>query len=138
MSNTVVSESLTYKIVLTDNSPEVRAAVANAISRAFDAIGETAAGYAEDNITKNGSVDTGNLRGSLTYTHDENTVTIGTNVEYAAPVELGHRQEPGRYVPAIGKRLVRDYVPPKPYLKPAVTDHISEYQGLLKESLENA
>lgn len=32
-------------------------------------------------------------------------------VEYASYVEYGHRQEPGRYVPAIGKRLKKGWVP---------------------------
>ncbi len=31
--------------------------------------------------------------------------------KYAAYVEYGHRQEPGRYVPALGKRLKRAWVP---------------------------
>ena len=30
--------------------------------------------------------------------------------EYASYVEYGHRQEPGRYVPAIGKRLKKSWV----------------------------
>ena len=138
MSETVTQQSLNFKLTITDNSPEVLAALANAMDRAFDAIGETAVGYAEDNITKNGSVDTGNLRGSLTYAHDDKEIVIGTNVEYAAAVELGHRQEVGRYVPAIGKRLVNAHVPGKPFLKPAITEHMDEYRELLKDSLENA
>ncbi len=32
------------------------------------------------------------------------------NTEYAEYVEYGHRQQPGRYVPAIGKRLKRAWV----------------------------
>ena len=138
MSKTVVKETLNFKLVITDNSEEVLRAVANAIDRAFDAIGETAVGHAEDNITRNKSVATGNLRGSLLHKHDDKSVVIGTNVEYGKYVELGHRQEVGRYVPAIGKRLVRAHVPGKPFLKPAITEHMDEYKGLLKESLENA
>lgn len=33
-----------------------------------------------------------------------------TNVFYAPYVEYGHRQKPGRYVPAIGKRLKKSWV----------------------------
>ncbi len=33
------------------------------------------------------------------------TIEVINPVEYASYVEFGHRQEPGRYVPAIGKRL---------------------------------
>lgn len=39
------------------------------------------------------------------------SVTIYNEVKYAAAVEFGHRQEPGRYVPAIGKCLKRSWVP---------------------------
>lgn len=38
------------------------------------------------------------------------TVTVENPVEYASYVEYGHRQTPGRYVPAIGKRLVKSWV----------------------------
>ena len=38
------------------------------------------------------------------------TVVISNNVEYASYVEYGHRQTPGRYVPELGKRLVKDWV----------------------------
>ena len=33
------------------------------------------------------------------------TIEVINAVEYASYVEYGHRQEPGRYVPALGKRL---------------------------------
>lgn len=38
------------------------------------------------------------------------SITITNSVEYASYVENGHRQTPGRYVPAIGKRLVASWV----------------------------
>lgn len=37
-----------------------------------------------------------------------------------AHVEYGHRQTPGRYVPAIGKRLKKDFVPGKKMLHRAM------------------
>ena len=37
-------------------------------------------------------------------------VEIINNQNYASFVEYGHRQTPGRYVPAIGKRLVNEWV----------------------------
>ena len=46
-------------------------------------------------VTKNGS----------TY-----TIEVINPVEYASYVEFGHRQEPGRYVPAIGKQLKASWV----------------------------
>lgn len=38
------------------------------------------------------------------------TIEVINPVTYASYVEYGHRQEPGRYVPAIGKRLVNSWV----------------------------
>lgn len=37
-------------------------------------------------------------------------IEIYNNVEYASFVEYGHRQDVGRYVPAIGKRLKNEWV----------------------------
>lgn len=38
------------------------------------------------------------------------SITITNPVKYASYVEYGHRQTPGRYVPAIGKRLKASWV----------------------------
>lgn len=38
-------------------------------------------------------------------------IDIINPVEYASYVEYGHRQEPGRYVPALGKQLKKAWVP---------------------------
>ena len=53
----------------------------------------------------------------------ENAVYIGTNVSYAAPVETGHVLPNG------------GYVAPKPFLKPAIEDHIDEYKAIAKRYL---
>ena len=49
---------------------------------------------------------------SLPVRHTGNTyeITVSNPVEYASYVEYGHRQEPGRFVPAIGKRLKKSWV----------------------------
>lgn len=41
-----------------------------------------------------------------------NTFTVGVsnNLEYAEDYEYGHRQEAGRFVPALGKRLKKPFV----------------------------
>lgn len=41
---------------------------------------------------------------------DEYLVTVVNNTEYASYVEYGHRQTPGRYVPALGKSLKASWV----------------------------
>ena len=41
---------------------------------------------------------------------DTAEIVIYNNTEYAEAVEYGHRQEVGRYVPALGKRLKQPFV----------------------------
>ena len=50
-----------------DHSPEVLAALNNAVKRAGMAMGEKAVTYAKDNLTAQHAVDTGRLRNSITY-----------------------------------------------------------------------
>ena len=69
------------------------------------------------NVKDNTPVQTGHLCNSWKRTRAvQGKVTVYNNVEYAAHVEYGHRQQPGRYVPAIGKRLKKDFVPGKKML----------------------
>ena len=105
------------------------------IPRILETMGLVAEGYAKRLCP----VDTGNLRNSITHDSDmsDQTAFIGTNVEYGKYVELGHRQDPGRYVPAIGKRLVADHVAPQPFLRPAVEDHKSEYKNIAESIMKS-
>ena len=41
---------------------------------------------------------------------NNHVINIINQVEYATYVEYGHRQTPGRYVPALGKRLKSSWV----------------------------
>ena len=102
------------------------------VARALEVVGGTAEGYAKRLCPKK----TGNLQNSIAHQmRGEDTVAVGTNVEYAPFVELGHNQEPGRYVAAIGKRLVASHVAAKPYLRPAVESHQNEYEAIIKQEL---
>lgn len=112
------------------------AAVDAAIARALEICGGTAERYAVENIQRNGSIQTGTLVGSITHQPvDKYTEAVGTDVKYAPYVELGHHQEPGRYVPAIKKRLVASFVQGKPYLRPAVEDHRELYERIIQTEL---
>ncbi len=64
------------------------------------------------NVKDNTPVKSGHLREGWKRTRAvQGKVTVYNNTEYASHVEYGHRQQPGRYVPAIGKRLKKDFVP---------------------------
>lgn len=124
-------------VSFTSHKKEVMDAVQEAKARALEICGGTAERYAKENITVNKSVDTGNLRNSIAHEQeDENTEIVGSTVYYAPYVELGHSQEPGRFVPAIGRRLVRSWVDAKPFLRPAVDDHRQEYRRIIETELK--
>lgn len=119
-----------------DNSKAVKKAKDEAVAKALEMIGLQCEKYAKMLCP----FKTSRLKNSLT--HDvrmnEEAVYVGTNVEYAPYVEFGHHQEVGRYVPAIEKRLVKSFVPGKPYLKPAVLEHQDEYKKIAESCLKNS
>ena len=65
------------------------------------------------------------------------TITVENNVEYAPYVEYGHRQTPGRYVPAIGKRLKKGLVQGKRMLEISEQELEALAPKILQDKLEN-
>ncbi|MBS6396675.1 MAG: HK97 gp10 family phage protein [Clostridiales bacterium] len=66
-------------------------------------------------VVKRTPVDSGNLRRNwsvykIQKQGSDYTIEIINSAEYASYVEYGHRQEVGRYVPAIGKKLKKGWV----------------------------
>ena len=53
-------------------------------------------------------------------------------------MENGHRQEPGRFVPAIGKRLVKSYVPGKYMLRISEQEVQKEADKFVQNRIEKA
>lgn len=127
--------NIAFDVKIESNADEIKEALEEQIEQALIAIGMTAETYAKDKCP----VDTSRLSNSITYDIDpaDRSVVIGTNVKYGKYVELGHHQEPGRYVPAIGKSLVRDFVPGKPFLGPAAQNHSNEYRALVESALKS-
>ena len=111
------TKNIDIKVELTDNSPEVLAALGTAVQRALWAVGAAAEGHAKERAP----VDTGRLRNSITHKEDEKSSAIGSNVEYAAAQELGT------------SRGIRG----KHYLQNAVANHTDEYKNLIIESMKN-
>ena len=98
-------------ITITDNSEDIIEKIARARERSLEKIGLVAEGYAK----KLCPVDTGRLRNSITHEVDDRDVFIGTNVEYAPPVEYGTRKQKAQ-----------------PFLVPAATNHASTYAAIIK------
>ena len=99
-----------------DNSELVLSEKDEAVIRALTTIGMLAEGYAK----KACPVDTGRLRNSISWAVLDDSVYIGTNVEYAPYVELGTSKMAAR-----------------PYLRPAVTDHVDKYKAVVRNELKN-
>lgn len=117
----------TVKEVLTENQSVDTGLLRNSITYALAGEPPNIQSYVSDDGTKSGSYS-----GNAPVEDDENhkSVYVGTNVEYAPYVELGHSQEPGRYVPKLGKRLVASWVNGKPYLRPGVERASTQFHDI--------
>ena len=129
-------------VEIQDNSKEVSAALKAALLRGLEKCGLTAEGYAK----KLCPVDTGNLRNSITHQVDpsESAAYVGTNVEYAAYVELGTgkyypggRPTPWTYQDAKGEWHWTAGSRAQPYIKPAVADHGQTYRNIIEDAMKN-
>ena len=120
---------------------EVLSASDELVEKAMIMIGLQMEGYAKEYLTSQDAVDTGRLRGSITFATEtehssgqspaeagdystlgkpeKHTVTVGTNVEYAPYIEFGTSKMADR-----------------PYLRPTVTDHLDEYKEILESCLK--
>lgn len=101
---------------------EVEKATNQAIAQMLEAWGMTAQGFASANCP----VHTGNLSQSIDYDHDEDTMYVGTNVEYAPYVEFNDKAHH-----AVGKAH---------YLRDSIATHMDVYreiaQTYLKDNVE--
>lgn len=106
------------EVTYTSHLGEFQDAFQEQIEQALIAIGLTAETYAK----KECPVDTGRLRNSITHEVDMNdkAAVIGSNVEYAAYVELGTSRQKAQ-----------------PYLRPAAENHTSEYREIVKSALKS-
>jgi hypothetical protein len=62
--------------------------------------------------------------------------TVYNPTNYASYVEFGHRQKPGRFVPAIGKRLKKSWVPGKFMLTKAENRISEKMQGIINKKVQ--
>lgn len=132
-----------------DHTEEVKAAFEEAMARALEAVGLQAEGYSKEILTTEGRVDTGLLRNSITHAKlpGENSVIIGTNVEYAVfhEVGTGHyldeelgkgRQDPWFFRDRNGEGHMTVGIHGVHYLRNALNDHLNEYRDIVEEMLK--
>ena len=111
----------------------------NSITFAIGGEAPAIGGYVADRPDNEGVVRSGKYEGSAPADDPGKvSVYIGTNVEYAPYLELGHSQQVGRFVPAIKKRLKAPWVAARPFLRPALENNRQEIEQILLNCLENA
>lgn len=120
-------------ILETDRTAEVLMKKDAAVTKALAAIALKAEANAKKEITRKvydvkqtpeqekRYKRTGRLRNSITGAYDGNSAQVGTNVEYGPYVELGTSKMKER-----------------PFIKPAMAEHIDEYKEIFERILENA
>ena len=127
---------------IVDHTPELKQAERRQTAIGLEAIGLTAEGYAKLLCP----VDTGILRNSITHAvkEQDKTVVLSTNVSYAPYVEYGTgvfaengngRQTPWKYQDAKGNWHTTTGSKPQPFIRPAVNNHLNEYQQILEQYL---
>jgi HK97 gp10 family phage protein len=133
-----------------DNTDEVLADVEQAITKAMTKIGIKAEKYAKA-LCPVGTVEStgkkgyrgGTLRNSITFEVEDKEVAIGSNVEYAPYVELGtgpyFEQPPSweSFQSTKGSGVGGGYVHARPFLRPAIEDHLSEYKDIVKNEFKS-
>lgn len=95
----------------------------NSITYAIAGKAPAITSYKADKPNKNGEIVEGQYKGKAPTNGGKSAVFIGSNVEYAIPVEFGHALPSGAHVA------------PRPFLKPAIENHIDEYKAVLKKYL---
>ena len=132
-----------------DHSDEAIAEMKRSVARALETIGQNAEKYAKA-LCPVGTVEStgkkgyrgGTLRNSITHEITEDSVTVGSNIEYAPYVELGtgpYFEKPPEWeefeVPT-PSGIGHSYVHPRPFIKPAIEEHLSEYQSIIENELK--
>lgn len=135
-------------VQFTDNSAKALAELSRAKARALEIIGLKAEGYAK-RLCPVGTVEStgkkgyrgGTLRNSITHVVNGDELSVGSNIPYAAFVELGtgpHFEPPPDWETFSSERgsgVGRSYVKPRRYLQPAIEEHAGEYKTIAENEL---
>lgn len=134
---------------LTNNSGKLLQAAREYRDEKLEEIGQRAEDYAQ-RLTPVGTPEStgiagyrgGTLRKSITHKVVDDTVYVGSNVEYAPYVELGTgiyatdgngRKNPWVWVDKNGKVHYTRGMEPKHMLKKSIADHLDEYKKIIKK-----
>lgn len=111
---------------------------------ALETCGLLAESYAQEKLTSSHAVDTGNLRNSIQHKVGIDDMYVGTNVEYGIYVEMGTgiytsggRQTPWSWQDEDGKWHRTRGMKKRPFIKPAIAEHVDQYKQIIKETLDS-
>ena len=121
MSDFVLAADRSAEVLLEKNDAVVKALTVIALQMEKNAKIEITNKVYDQPESKSGYKRTGRLRGSITSEADGNSAQVGTNVEYAPYVELGTYKMAER-----------------PFIKPAVEEHLDEYKAIFERILQGA
>lgn len=124
---------------------EVLEALETQARAALEACGNQAVSHAKQNITAAGRIDTGRLINSMTHLVEDDTCTVGTNVEYAIYHEVGSgiygenggRQTPWAFKDINGEWHLTHGVKPTHFLRDAIADNVAEYEQIIHQYLSD-
>lgn len=141
-------------VIIDDNSKFISQKQKEQLYKALEAIGQRCRDYAKVEAP----VDTGELKRSIDYEADKRLIlTVGSTAEHAPYVELGtgphyikppkwmtnlaqkghHTSDPWWYLNDEGGWSLGWFVTSRPFLKPAVMDHVEEYEDVIKDYLSH-
>ena len=139
------------KVKLESHVAEFKAEMERRIPIVLEAVGQEAEGDAMETLRNRIGksewyVPTGTLMNSITHqvVESEDSVYIGTNVEYAPYVEYGTgiyadngagRKTPWAYKGSDGKLHFTHGMKPKHFLKDGVIGNVKKYNDIIKEGL---
>ena len=137
------------RVDITDNSAAFLRALGQTAPEILELIGLKAEDYAKKLCPVGTPESTGipgyrggTLRNSITHRVDDKVLSVGSNVHYAPYVELGtgpHFEPPPEWMEnnaERGRGVGASYVRPRPYIRPAIEQHKTEYEQIAKRELE--
>jgi len=145
--------NMQFEINVLSNKHDVMQALGDNIEKALEECGMAARRYAKQKITQELKMSpegwykrTGALRNNINYAVDTKagTMTVGSPQEYAPYFELGTgiytpggRRTPWGYIGNDGEVHFTHGMPPRPFIKPAIEDHISKYRQIILANLKD-
>jgi hypothetical protein len=84
---------------------------------------------------KGGTLRRGWTTSEISHQGDKHTINVINQVPYASYIEYGHTQQPGRYVPAIGRKLKKGWFKGQFMLTKSVKELKPKAQGIVDRKL---